>query len=144
MPLSVLYLHTCFFRSHHGSALSDEEKKFATVTWEIFHILKENFPSKISLRQENLDKCGPIFIQITQSEELRRQLSCILSIKEELRRLTPDEVEDTMHTMDFAEKMSDFRAVNTCLEILYKDHAHYGQYLKYRPQLFRRIADTLD
>jgi len=50
LPISCLYLHTCFFRIHHGSTLGDDEKKFAAVTWEIFNILKENFPSKISLR----------------------------------------------------------------------------------------------
>lgn len=57
----------------------------------------------------------------------------MLSIKDELRRLTPDEVEDTLHTMDFAEKVSEFRALNTCLDLLYKDLDHYAQFLKYRP-----------
>jgi hypothetical protein len=72
-------------------------------------------------------------VQLTQSEELRRQLSCVLSIRDEGRQLTPDEVEDTLQTMDFADKMSDFRAVNTCLEIFIQELGHYAQFLKYRP-----------
>ena len=83
-------------------------------------------------------------MQLTQSEELRRQLSCVLSIRDEGRQLTPDEVEDTLQTMDFAEKMSDFRAVNTCLEILIQELGHYAQCLKYRPQIFQRITLTQD
>lgn len=113
--------------------MNDEVKQFAKVVWEILNIIKENFPSKVSLRQENLEKCAPIFIQFTQSEELRRKLSCVLSIKEESRQLTPDEVEDTLHTMDFAEKMSDFRAVSTCLEMIVKHLTVYLPVLKYRP-----------
>jgi hypothetical protein len=79
-------------------------------------------------------------VQLTQSEELRRQLSCVLSIRDEDRQLTPDEVEDTLQTMDFAEKMSDFRAVNTCLEIFTTELGQYAQFLKFRPQIFQRIT----
>jgi hypothetical protein len=72
LPLSSLYLHTCYFKLHSGYELSTEDKNFATIAWEVFNILKENFPSKIYLSQENLDLCKPVFIQLTPGEELRR------------------------------------------------------------------------
>jgi hypothetical protein len=50
LPLSCLYLHTCFFRVYQGSDLGDEEKQFAAITWEVLNIIKENFPSKVSLK----------------------------------------------------------------------------------------------
>lgn len=55
---------------------------------------------------------------LQQSEELRRQLSCLMSIKEEDRYLTVDEFEDAWHTLSFAEKVNDQRSLNTCLDIL--------------------------
>ena len=58
---------------------------------------------------------------MSQSEEIRRQLSCILSIKEESRILTLDEAEDVVCTMDFAEKIKDFRSMSICLELLNSD-----------------------
>jgi hypothetical protein len=36
-----------------------------------------------------------------------------------------DEAEDTLYTMDFAEKLSEFRAINTCLEVFNKDLNQY-------------------
>jgi len=40
---------------------------------------------------------------LTQQEEIRRQVSCILTLKEEGRRMTKDEVEDLWSTLTTAE-----------------------------------------
>ena len=48
-------------------------------------------------------------------------LSCILSIKEEVRGLTIDEVEDVAWTMDHAARLKDYRSLSACLDILNSD-----------------------
>ena len=58
---------------------------------------------------------------MSQSEEIRRQLSCILSIKDENRGLSLDEAEDVVCTMDFAEMIKDYRSLRSCLELLNSD-----------------------
>lgn len=68
-------------------------------------MLKENFPSKIHLFQERLELCSPQYIPLSKSEELRRQVSCILSLKEEERPLTHDEIEDVFYTLQVAESL---------------------------------------
>ncbi len=55
---------------------------------------------------------------LTPGEELRRQLSCLLSIKEEQRRLTADEMDEVWHTIGVAEGLRDSRTVGICLEII--------------------------
>jgi len=79
--------------------MSQEEKRFASISWEVLNILKENFPSKILLFQENLDLCKPVYLPLPSSEELRRQISCIMSLREDNRSLTLDELEDLWHTL---------------------------------------------
>ena len=81
--------------------------------------MKENFPSKIFLSQDNLDQCKPLYQSLSPTEELRRQLSCLLSLRDEGRLLwTTDEIEDLWHTLQFAEKLNDAKGINTCLEML--------------------------
>lgn len=41
-----------------------------------------------------------------------------MSIKDEERYLTSDELEDAWHTLQFAEKVNDQRSINMCLEII--------------------------
>lgn len=60
----------------------------------------------------------PEFLPVNLNEELRRQVSCLLSLKEESRALTQDELEDLWFTMHFAEKLNDHRAIGSCLEVL--------------------------
>jgi hypothetical protein len=55
---------------------------------------------------------------LSNSEELRRQISCLLSVKEENRSLTKDEFEDLWHTICFAEKINDQRSIGVCLEVI--------------------------
>ena len=120
-PLSCLHLHTVHFRLYSGQQPSELHRQFGAIVWELVNILKENFPSKISLNQENIELCAPEYIPMSTSEEIRRQLSCILSIKDENRGLTLDEAEDVVCTMEFAEKIKDYRSLRSCLELLNSD-----------------------
>ena len=60
---------------------------------------------------------------MTASEELRRQISCIMSMRDENERaaLTSDEIEDIQYTLKLAEKLNDQRGIGVCLETLLKD-----------------------
>jgi hypothetical protein len=49
-----------------------KEKRFASIAWEVLNIVKENFPSKVMLFQENLVICKPVYLPLSNSEELRR------------------------------------------------------------------------
>ena len=46
-------------------------------------------------------------------------LSCILSMKEEARALTTDEVEDVAWVMDFAANLKEYRSLSACLDLLH-------------------------
>jgi len=107
LPLSCLFLHTCYFRIYQGFSLSPEEKEHGAIAWEVLNILKENFPSKIFITQENLDLCKPYYTSLSPSEELRRQISTLMSLKEDGAVITLDEIEDAWHTLSFAEKIGD-------------------------------------
>lgn len=96
-------------------------RRFGAITWELANILKENFPSKVSILQEKIEMCAPHFTPMTHSEEIRRILSCILSIKDEARMMTLDEVEDVAWTMDYAAKMKDYRSLSASLDLLTSD-----------------------
>ena len=102
-PLSCQFMHTVHYRIHSGpNQPSDLQKRFGVISWELVNILKENFPSKVTLVQENIEKCAPFYVPMSPSEETRRMLSCILSIREEARALTIDEVEDVAWAMNYA------------------------------------------
>ena len=70
------------------------------------------------LFQENLDLCRPEYLPLSSSEEIRRQISCIMSLKEDNRNLTLDELEDLWYTLSFAEKLCDHKSMSTCLDLL--------------------------
>jgi hypothetical protein len=59
-----------------------------------------------------------VYLPLSNSEELRRQISCLLSAKEENRSLTKDEFEDLWHTLGFGEKINDQRSIGVCLEVI--------------------------
>ena len=75
-------------------------------------------------------------------------LSCILSIKEEVRGLTLDEVEDVAWTMDHAARTKDYRSLSACLDILNSDRIDprdltYSMVSSYRGSL-AHILDSDD
>lgn len=118
-PLSCQFMHTMHFKIHSGPQdPSDLQKRFGAITWELVNILKENFPSKVTLVKENIDRCAPFYVQMSASEETRRMLSCILSIKEEARALTTDEVEDVAWAMEYAASFKEYRSLSACLDLL--------------------------
>jgi hypothetical protein len=82
IPFHVNYLKTCYFRIYHGVEVRESAKVFGTIAWEILNILKEHFPSKIHLFQENLDLCEPIYKPLSLKEEIRRQISCLEARKQ--------------------------------------------------------------
>jgi len=61
IPLDPSNLHTCYFKIHYGQDPSDDVKRFGARAWDTLSILKENFPSKVHLHQENLDSCRPFY-----------------------------------------------------------------------------------
>lgn len=84
---------------HHGVTIPQEVKRFAAVAWEVLNILREHFPSKFHLYQEGLEDCGPEYRPLSAAQELRRELSCISSRKEEKESpFLRDEVEDLLFT----------------------------------------------
>ena len=56
-------------------------------------------------------------------------LSCILSIKQEARQITIDEVEDVAWTMDHAAKFKDYRSLSAYLDILVSDRIDARDFL---------------
>jgi hypothetical protein len=59
LPLQCRDLHTCYFRVHSGGMqVSDGERRFCAIAWEILQIFKENFPSRVALYQENIELSG--------------------------------------------------------------------------------------
>lgn len=94
-------------------------KRFGAITWELVNILKENFPSKVQLEQENIKNCAPFYMPLSTSELTRRMLSCILSMREEARALTIDEVEDVVWVMDYAANLKEYRSLSACLDLLH-------------------------
>lgn len=79
--------------------------------------MKENFPSKIFLYQEGLEQIMPS-LSISTAEELRRQISCMISMKDENKQLVKDEIEDVWHILLFAERLNDHKAIAHCLELI--------------------------
>ena len=59
-----------------------------------------------------------MYIPLSPAEELRRQISCMLSIKDESRAITQDENQDVWHTLMFADKLGDQKAIGQCLEMI--------------------------
>ena len=118
LPVACKDVTTRYFRVHSGVQVTHHEKRFASIAWEVFNILKENFPSKVLLFQENLDLCRPEYLPLSSSEEIRRQISCIMSLKEDNRSLTLDELEDLWYTLSFAEKLADYKSMSVCLDLL--------------------------
>ena len=136
-------MHTMHYRIYAGTNPSDLTKQFGAITWELVNILKENFPSKVRLVQENIDLCAPYYTQMTTSEETRRMLSCILSIKEEARQITIDEVEDVVWTMQHSAKLKDYRSLSACLDILNTERIDQRDFLQCLQPTYRETLTSV-
>ncbi|KRX03665.1 hypothetical protein PPERSA_04217 [Pseudocohnilembus persalinus] len=119
LPLNSNFLHTSYFRM----TFEDEEnsvhiKKFCELSWECLMILKENFPSKIDLYQENLENIFNIRNSISPQELLRRQNNCLFNKIYSQETLKFDEIEDIYATFDFAQQEQNYNVTKTCLQLL--------------------------
>eukprot|EP00357_Protocruzia_adherens_P007084 CAMPEP_0114983084 /NCGR_PEP_ID=MMETSP0216-20121206/6496_1 /TAXON_ID=223996 /ORGANISM="Protocruzia adherens, Strain Boccale" /LENGTH=502 /DNA_ID=CAMNT_0002345013 /DNA_START=47 /DNA_END=1555 /DNA_ORIENTATION=- len=117
-PLMNSVLRTTYFRIHHSQTPPEDVKQFSAIAWECLNILKENFPSRIELFQENLECCAPNFRPTPEYEELRRQISCVMSYKSRLDAIDNLELEDLWYVFEQAFKQNDERGINVCLEIM--------------------------
>lgn len=141
-PLSCQFMHTMHYKIHTGRDFnppSDLTKQFGAITWELLNILKENFPSKVQLEHENIEKCAPFYMLLSTSELTRRMLSCILSMREEARALTTDEVEDVTWVMDYAARLKEYRSLSACLDLLQGTRVSDADFL----HCLRPYRDTL-
>lgn len=117
IPFHVNHLKTCYYRIYHGAIPSEEVKAFGGIAWEVMNILKEHFPSKIHIYQENLEVCEPFYKPLTAKEEIRRQVSCIEARKQQQGLLSIDELEDVWTVLDTSIKATDFKTQTLCKSI---------------------------
>lgn len=111
-------LRTVFFRIYPSAMPPSEVKQFGAVVWEVLNILLENYPSKLELAEENLDRCSPYFYEMTDYETLRRQLSCLTSRKDEVSVLQAEEMEDLWHVLFTTVTRRELKGTFLCLELL--------------------------
>ena len=114
IPFHVNHLKTCYFRIYYGVDPNEEVKQFGAISWEIMNILKEYFPSKIHIYQENLDMCEPYYKPLSNKEEVRRQISWIESRKEQGTLFTIDELEDLWSVLESSVKLGEFKTQIIC------------------------------
>ena len=118
IPFMVNNLRTSYFRIYHGTLVSNDVKVFGSIAWEWLNILKEHFPSKIHLYQENLDLWEPIYKPLSLKEELRRQVSLFEARKDEEVLFSNDEVEDLLYVFELAIKIEELKAQIILLETM--------------------------
>ena len=102
----------------NSHSVTEETKAYGALVWEIFHIMKEHFPSRIQLQEENLLLCMPVHRPISKNEELRRQMSLLEVKKEEGKRLTTSEVIDLHYMLEWCQEVKEHRHEKTILEVL--------------------------
>jgi hypothetical protein len=118
LPMQAANLRTVYFRIHASSLPPSEVKQFGAVVWEVLNILAENYPSKLELAEENLERCSPYYQQVTDYEALRRQLSCLASRRDEPAVLQVEEMEDLWHVLFTTFTRRDLKGTFLCLELL--------------------------
>lgn len=118
LPLAPGMLHTMHFKVAQDCSPSDDVKQFASIIWECFQILRENYPSRLDLSEDNLSRCAPYFTDLTKTELMRREVSCIASRREDPALVTSEEAAEIWFVLYTAMKMHDARAVLICLQLL--------------------------
>ncbi len=137
LPLSVYSLRTSYFKVHVNTKPPEDVKRFGAIAWEVLNTLKENFPSHIHLYQENLEACEPYYKPMTAKEELRRQVSCLMSKQEAAKPLLQEEIDDVWYLLEACLRNKEEKGATTCLEIL--DSAHHCP-----EQLLQKNAEETD
>mmetsp|Transcript_4472 Transcript_4472/g.5519 ORF Transcript_4472/g.5519 Transcript_4472/m.5519 type:complete len:91 (-) Transcript_4472:575-847(-) len=69
-------------------------------------------------------------MELSTSELTRRMLSCILSMREEARPLTIDEVEDVAWAMNYAAGLKEYRSLSACLDLLNSERVGERDFLE--------------
>ena len=118
LPLNATLLHTMHFKVAPDSNPSDDIKQFASIVWECLQILRENYPSRIDLAEEGLDRCSPYFTTLSKAELMRREVSCIASRRDDPALMTSEEIAEVWFVLYTALKLHDARAVLICLQLL--------------------------
>ena len=59
-----------------------------------------------------------MFNELSQNEEIRRQISCLQSFKQEEKQLSLDELEDSIETLTLANRINDQKSVFICLDLI--------------------------
>mmetsp|Transcript_27288 Transcript_27288/g.49041 ORF Transcript_27288/g.49041 Transcript_27288/m.49041 type:complete len:516 (-) Transcript_27288:17-1564(-) len=145
LPLLAANLRTVFFRIHSSSLPPSEVKQFGAVVWEVLNILLENYPSKLELAEENLDRCSPYYFSVSEYEALRRQLSCLASRKDESSVMQVEEMEDLWHVLFTTITRRDLKGTFLCLDLLNSTkHCPAFVFKKARPCDLRLLESVIE
>ena len=143
LPLASGLLHTMHFKVAQDSSPSDDVKQFASIIWECLQILRENYPSRIDLTEEGLDRCSPYFTDLSKTELMRREVSCIASRRDDPALVTSEEIVEVWFVLYTALKLHDARAVLLCLQLLADSRHCPASLFRNVRQSERNLLETL-
>ncbi|CAD8136976.1 unnamed protein product [Paramecium pentaurelia] len=110
LPKNPIYLNTIYYRITGN----DDLQSAIEMIWDCLCILKENFPSKLELYQENIDEFN---LNEWENELLRRQLNN-LNNRQSNEPLTKDEIEDVFAILNIAQQLQNIKGQEICLNLL--------------------------
>ncbi|CAK55671.1 unnamed protein product (macronuclear) [Paramecium tetraurelia] len=110
LPKNPIYLNTIYYRITGN----DDLQSAIELIWDCLCILKENFPSKLELYQENIDEFN---LKEWENELLRRQLNN-LNNRQSNEPLTKDEIEDVFAILNIAQQLQNVKGQEICLNLL--------------------------
>ncbi|CAD8148483.1 unnamed protein product [Paramecium pentaurelia] len=110
LPKNPIYLNTIYYRITGD----DDLQQAIELIWDCLCILKENFPSKLELYQENIDQFN---LKEWENELLRRQLNN-LNNRQSNEPLTKDEIEDIFGILNIAQQLQNVKGQEICLNLL--------------------------
>ncbi|CAD8048904.1 unnamed protein product [Paramecium sonneborni] len=110
LPKNPIYLNTIYYRITGN----DDLQQAIELIWDCLCILKENFPSKLELYQENIDEFN---LKEWENELLRRQLNN-LNNRQSNDPLTKDEIEDIFAILNIAQQLQNVKGQEICLNLL--------------------------
>ncbi len=119
----VEFVHTSYFRIGTQEYLCDTLQVFIRVCWECIIILKENFPSKIIMYQNNLKLTIDFKISEFEQEIYRRELNQIKCKLYEVAHsgLMEDEKDDLFQVMQDSVYYKDYKGLCVSLDLLLKN-----------------------
>lgn len=120
LPVNPGYFRTCYFRMENAETEEQlqSQQLYCQIVWEVCCILKENFPSKIELYQENVDQIINLELYTSSQEMFRRQLNVLVSKVTAQEQFKVDEIDDVIYIIEQSLEKSHVKALMTCLDIL--------------------------